>query len=144
MASMTVRDWMTPDPVTVTPDTTMRAAQRLMLEHGFRRLPVVEQEGLIGILSYGDIREAKPSDASSLSLYEINFLVSKLRVREIMTPGPVTVSPDAPVATAAKLMLEHKIGGLPVVEDGRLVGIITETDICRLLVAAPFPAESVN
>jgi acetoin utilization protein AcuB len=137
MASMTVRDWMTPDPVTVAPDTSMRAAQKLMLEKEIRRLPVVKNDKIIGILSLGDIREAEPSDASSLSIYEINYLISRLDVREIMTRNPITISATAPVSMAARLMLEHKIGGLPVVEKGKLVGIITETDICRLLVEAP-------
>jgi CBS domain-containing protein len=141
---MTVRDWMTPDPVTVSPETTMRLAQKIMLEHGFRRLPVVQHNRVVGIVTHGDIREAEPSDASSLSIYEINFLVGKLDVKEIMTRRPVTVSPDAPIAVAAQLMLEHKIGGLPVVEGDRLVGIITETDICRLLVEAPEPALSAS
>jgi len=129
-----VRTWMTPDPITITPETRMHQAQKIMLEKGIRRLPVLDGKKLVGILTYGDIREAEPSDATSLSVYELNYLITKLEIKEIMTPNPIFVEPEASIGKAAKLMLDNKIGGLPVVEDHKLVGIITETDFCRLLV----------
>ncbi len=106
-----------------------------MMEQNVRRLPVVWQEKLVGILTYGDIREAKPSDANTLSIYELNLLLDHLLVKAIMTPDPLCVSPNATIGDAAQIMLEHKFGGLPVVENERLVGLITETDFCRLIVS---------
>ena len=129
-----VKRWMTPDPIVITPDTILPEAQRLMIAHSVRRLPVVHKDRLVGIVTFGDLREAKPSDATSLSVYELNYLLDHLRIKEIMTPNPVTVDVDDSVSKAAQLMLAHKIGGLPVVEEGRLVGILTETDLCRLIV----------
>ncbi len=107
----------------------------MMMEHNVRRLPVLWQDKLVGILTYGDIREARPSDANTLSVYELNLLLDHLLVKAIMTPNPVVISPDATIGEAAQLMLDHKFGGLPVVEGERLVGIITETDFCRLIVS---------
>lgn len=129
-----VKDWMTPDPITIGPDTTLPEANHLMKECDIRRLLVVEDCRLVGIVTLGDIREASPSCATSLSFYELNYLIARLTVREIMTPDPITVSLDTSIEAAARLMLEHKFGGLPVCEGDRLVGIITETDIFRLLV----------
>jgi CBS domain-containing protein len=124
---------MTPDPITITPRTTLPEAQKILFDHRIRRLPVVDKGRLVGILTLGDIREANPSDATTLSVYELNYLLDRLVVKDIMTAGPVTVSPDDPIGEAARLMYERKVGGLPVLDDGRLVGIITETDLCRLL-----------
>ncbi len=129
-----VRDWMTPDPVTIDPQTTLPEANRLMKECNIRRLPVVEKGKLVGIVTLGDIREASPSHATALSIYELNYLLARLTVGELMTRDPFTVSPDTSIEAAARLMLEHKIGSLPVVDGSRLVGIITESDIFRLLV----------
>jgi acetoin utilization protein AcuB len=128
-----VRDWMTESLVTITPRTTLPEAQRIMFAYNIRRLPVMNSEKLVGIVTLGDIREAKPSDATTLSIYELNYLMDRLSAKDFMTPNPVTIAPDATIAEAARLMLEHKIGGLPAVDDGKLVGIITETDLCRLL-----------
>lgn len=129
-----VKDWMTPDPVTIDPQTTLPEANRLMKECNVRRLPVIEKGKMVGIVTLGDIREASPSNATALSIYELNYLLARLSVGAIMSRDPLTVSPDTSIEAAARLMLEHKIGGLPVVADGRLVGIITESDIFRLLV----------
>ncbi|MBI4787514.1 MAG: CBS domain-containing protein [Chloroflexi bacterium] len=125
---------MTPDPVTIDPQTTLPEANRLMKECNVRRLPVIEKGKMVGIVTLGDIREASPSNATALSIYELNYLLARLSVGAIMSRDPLTVSPDTSIEAAARLMLEHKIGGLPVVADGRLVGIITESDIFRLLV----------
>jgi acetoin utilization protein AcuB len=135
MKEQLVRNWMTPNPITISPSTTLPQAQQIMMEKKIRRLPVIWNNHLVGILTLGDIREAKPSDASSLSVYELNYLLDQLTVKAIMTSDPVTVHPDSTIARAAQLMLDNKIGGLPVVEDGKLVGIITEMDFCRLIVS---------
>ena len=108
----------------------------MLREYNIRRLPVVDEDkNLIGIVTLGDIREASPSDATSLSIWELNYLLEKLQVRRIMTPNPVTVYTNDTIATAARLMLENKISGLPVLDptDDSLVGIITESDIFSLV-----------
>jgi acetoin utilization protein AcuB len=106
-----------------------------MKEYSIRRLPVVENDKLVGMVTLGDVRGAEPSGATALSIWEINYLISKLRVEEIMTPDPVVVSEEAMVGEAAHLMLKYKISGLPVVDaEGILVGIITESDIFRMVV----------
>ncbi|MEW5986356.1 MAG: CBS domain-containing protein [Chloroflexota bacterium] len=129
-----VKDWMSYDVTTVTPDTTLPEAHRLMSEKRIRRLPVLEDGRLVGIVTYGDIRGAEPSEATSLSIWELNYLVSRLRVEEIMTREPLTTRPEATVGEAAQVMLKNKISGLPVLtSDGKLVGIITESDIFRLV-----------
>ena len=133
-----VRDWMTPSPVTVGAKTTLPDAHKLMKERDFRRLPVIDDQGrLIGIVTLGDVREAGPSSATTLSIFELNYLLSQLTVDKIMTRDVVTVSPDATIRDAANLMLKHEVGALPVMENGKLVGIITESDIFRLVVQQP-------
>lgn len=130
-----VRDWMTPNPITISPKTTLPEAHQIMKEKRIRRLPVVDEEGrLVGIVTLGDIREASPSDATSLSIFELNYLLARLTVDKIMSRKVITVTPDTPIYEAARLMLEHKIGGLPVVVDSRVVGIITESDIFKMVV----------
>jgi acetoin utilization protein AcuB len=129
-----VRDWMTANPVTIGPKTSLHEAHALMKEKRVRRLLVVEDERLVGIITLGDVREAEPSSATSLSIFELHYLLAKLTIDEIMTKDPLTVAADATIRDAAKLMLDQKIGGLPVVEGSTLVGIITESDIFRVLV----------
>jgi CBS domain-containing protein len=99
----------------------------------------VDRGNLVGIVTLGDVREAEPSNATSLSIFELHYLLSKLTVDKIMTRDPLTISPNANVREAARLMLDHKIGGLPVMEENRLVGIITESDIFRVLAQEPDP-----
>lgn len=132
-----VRDWMTPDPITIQPKTTLPEAHKLMQEAHVRRLPVVEHGRLVGIVTLGDVREASPSDVTSLSIYELHYLLSKLTVEHIMTPHPITIGPHNTIRDAALLMLEHKIGGLPVMDRERVVGILTESDIFRVLAQEP-------
>lgn len=130
-----VKVWMSPDPITITPDTTLPEAHRLMMEHSIRRLPVVQDGVLVGMVTLGDVRGAEPSGAVSLSIWEVNYLVSKLRIEEIMTPRPFTISEDATLGEAAQMMLSYKVSGLPVLNNkGLLVGIITESDIFRMVV----------
>lgn len=136
LAGALVADWMTPNPHTCTVDSSLADARDLMAEHRCRRLPVVNDEGhLIGILSLGDVRQAAPSSVSSLSLFEINYFWAKLSVGSAMTPEPVTIAPTDTVKNACRKMLDHKISGLPVVVDRRVVGIFTETDALRFLVS---------
>jgi CBS domain-containing protein len=137
-----VRDWMTPHPITIDPQTVLPDAHRLMQDSHIRRVPVVEHGKLVGIVTLGDIREAEPSQATTLSMYELHYLLSKLTVERIMTRNPISISPDATIREAARLMLERKIGGLPVVEPttGKLVGIITESDIFRIFAQEPQPS----
>jgi len=137
MNTQIVRNWMTPNPITITPQTTLPEAHRLMNEHNVRRLPVVNKGKLVGIVTRGDVREAQASDATTLSVYELNYLLDQIPAKEFMAYEPITVSADAPIGEAARRMLQHKIGGLPVVEYGELVGIITETDLCRMLILQP-------
>jgi acetoin utilization protein AcuB len=137
MNTQIVRNWMTPNPITITPQTTLPEAHRLMDEHFVRRLPVIHKGKLVGIVTRGDVREAQASDATTLSVYELNYLLDQIPAKEFMAYEPITVSADAPIGEAARRMLQHKIGGLPVVEYGELVGIITETDLCRMLILQP-------
>ena len=130
-----VKHWMTRDVITVTPTTSLSEAHRLMTEKRIRRLPVIDRGKLVGLITLGDVRSAEPSTASTLSIWEMNNLLAKLTVSEIMTREPTTISQEATISTVAEIMLEKKFSGLPVVDDaGRLVGIITESDIFRLVV----------
>jgi len=130
-----VREWMTTPVITVTPFTSISNAHQMMKEKGIRRLPVLDNDDLIGIVTLGDVREASPSDATTLSIWELNYLWSQLTVEKIMSRKLFTVGPDDTVLAAAQLMLDQKISGLPVVEkSGKLVGMITESDIFRMLV----------
>jgi acetoin utilization protein AcuB len=130
-----VCDWMTREVITITPDTSLKEAHDLMDEKGIRRLPVVRDGKIVGIITRGDIRGAEPSKASSLSIWEVHHLLAKLKVSEIMTRNPATIQQNVSIGDAAKIMLEKKFSGLPVVDDqNQLVGIITESDIFRLVV----------
>jgi acetoin utilization protein AcuB len=124
---------MSPNPVTIPADAPITEALRVMRQSQVRRLPVLNEEGqLVGIVSEKDLLYASPSPATSLSIYEMHYLLSQLRVTELMTTDPITVTPDVPLEEAARIMADNKIGGLPVMEDGSLVGIITETDIFKV------------
>lgn len=129
-----VRDVMSSPPITVTPDTSLPAATALMREKRIRHLPVVENGRLVGIVSRGDLREASITAGINADSYELHFMLSRLTVGKLMTRKVFTVTPDAPIVHAAELMTEHKIAGLPVVDEtDALVGIITESDLLRLL-----------
>lgn len=135
MPRIAVADWMSPNPITVEPGTPLSEAYSTMMRGGIRRLPVVEEGRLVGIVTLGDLREAKPSTANSLSIYELNYLLANLKVDQIMTQGPLTVEAEAPVQQAARIMLQNKISSLPVLDkNGELAGIITESDIFRMVV----------
>ena len=129
-----VKDWMTVDVITVPPDMPVPQAKNVMQSYNIRRLPVVENEKLVGILTLGDLRGAGASGASSLSAYEREFLLNDTTVGEVMTAEPLSVGQDANLSEVAKIMLEKKIGGLPVVDDGKVIGIISESDIFRVVI----------
>jgi acetoin utilization protein AcuB len=129
---MLVKDWMSKDPVTINDDTSMMKAIHLMKQNRFRRLPVLHEGRLVGIVSDRDLKEASPSKATTLDVHELYYLLAELQVKDIMTRDPVTVSPEDSVERAAQLMLENTISGLPVVGDqGRVVGILTQSDVFR-------------
>jgi len=130
---MLVRDWMTKDPLVVAPDTPIEKAIRIMRNNRVRHLPVVKSdETIAGIVSQTDLLQASPSPATSLSVWEINFLLAKMQVRDAMTTDVMVVSEECPLEEAAMVMAENKIGCLPVVHGKRLVGIITETDLFNI------------
>ena len=130
-----VKNWMTREVITLAPDTTLPEAHRLMSDYQIRRIPVVNEGRLVGIVTLGDVREAEPSDATSLSIWEMNYLLTQLKVAAVMTQNPITISPFATISEAAWAMLEYKVSGLPVVDENeKVVGIITESDIFRLVV----------
>jgi len=131
---MLVRELMTPNPVTVRPETPVPDALRLMRERKVRRLPVVDGHGrLVGIVSDKDLLYASPSPATTLAVWEIPELLSKLKIEKVMTRDVITVSEKTPLEEAARLMADRKIGGLPVMQGPDLVGIITETDLFKSL-----------
>jgi acetoin utilization protein AcuB len=127
---------MTPDPITIQPDTSLPEAHQLMVSEEIRRLPVVDENGrLLGIVTLGDVRGAQPSPATSLSIWEMNYLMSNLIVERIMTPDPICVHADQTIGEVARIMLENRISGLPVIDhEGNLLGIITESDIFSMVV----------
>lgn len=126
---MYIRNRMTANPYTVSPDATVAETLELMREKEIRRVPVVKNGKLVGIITERKLLEVSPSPATSLSIFEINYLLSKTKIDSIMSKDVVTVSPDSLLEEAAVKMREFDIGGLPVLEDGKLVGIITETDV---------------
>lgn len=131
---MLVRDRMTPNPITITPDASVPDALRLMREKKIRRLPVVNSHGrLVGIVSDKDLLHASPSPATSLAVWEIPELLSKLKIEKVMTHEVITVTEDTPLEEAARTMADHAIGGLPVMHGEALTGIITETDLFKIL-----------
>lgn len=131
---MLVGERMTRNPVTITEETSIDDALHVMRERKIRRLPVLDSSGkMVGIVSDRDLLHAAPSPATSLSVYELHYLLSKLTIKRVMSSPVITVSPSTPVEEAAHIMADNKIGGLPVLENGKLVGIITETDIFKIL-----------
>jgi acetoin utilization protein AcuB len=141
---MYIKDWMTTDPIVVSPDTPIMEAQKIMRENRIRRLPVVERGELMGIVTYRDLIEASPSEATSLSIHELNYLLSKLKVKEVMTKGLVVVEPDETVEEAALRGTEKGVGALPVVHKGKLIGIATVADLFRTVMTLLGAREDVR
>ncbi|MDQ7842311.1 MAG: CBS domain-containing protein [Armatimonadota bacterium] len=126
---MLVRDRMSAPAITVEPKTSIYDALALMKERRIRRLPIVKGRRLVGIVTWTDLMRASPSPATSLTVWEIPYLLMKAPVAEVMTKTVITVDPSTTVEEAAVLMRRHKIGGMPVVEGGSVIGVITESDI---------------
>jgi len=126
MTQLLVKEIMTKETKSISPDTVLPEAHQAMIMNNIRRLPVVNGDKLMGIVTLSDIQQASPSDATSLSVWELNYLLAKLTIKKIMTSDSVN--------RAASMMLDNKFGGVPVVNSvGRLVGMVTESDIFRLV-----------
>lgn len=130
---MKVGDIMSTNVVTVTEDTLVDDAKKIMDAHRIRRLPVMKKDKLVGLVTKHMLLEAAPSPATSLNIWELHYLLSKMTVNKIMVKNPFTIFPDMPVEEALQLGQEKGYGGFPVVEDGRLVGVVTESDIVRMM-----------
>lgn len=133
---MLVKNWMSKEVITVGADDSMQNAIYILQEQNIKILPVMDGGNLAGIISDRDLKKASPSDATTLDMHELLFLISKIKVRDLMKKPVYTAKPDDTVEEAAALLLEKKISGLPVVdENNRLVGIITRSDIFRVLIS---------
>ena len=129
---MLVGERMSHPIISIAPDMPVHDALDMFKRERIRRAPVVKEGKLIGIVSDKDLLNASPSPASSLSIWEMNYLLSKITVSEVMTKKVLTVAEDTPIEEAARIMADNKIGGLPVLRDGHVVGIITETDLFKI------------
>ena len=133
--SMLVKDWMQKDVITIDAHASVIDAVHLLKEKKIRRLPVLKNGKLVGIVTDRDLKDFTPSKATTLDIYELRYLLSKANVEEAMTPNPITVPPDVPIENVALIMHDKKISGLPVMDGDNLVGIITESDVFEVLVA---------
>lgn len=134
---MIIKEWMTRDVITVYPETSMMRAAKLMKEKGIRRLPVVDEKGkVLGMLSDRDVKEASPSKATTLDVHELYYLLSEIKVKNIMTPNPITIRETDTVVKCAAIMHDKKISGIPVLNDANeLVGIMTQNEVYRVLLS---------
>lgn len=130
---MFARDYMTRTVVTVHPDDYLVDVRKSMQDQGIRHIPVVDGGRLVGIVSLNTIRDAAPSKATDLSIHEVHYLLSKMKIREVMKKEVVTCGPDDHVEDVAKIMQTRRIGSVPVVDKGKLVGILTNVDMFRIL-----------
>jgi len=124
---------MSTNVVSVDEKTLIDDARKIMEAHKIRRLPVMKKDKLIGLVTKHMLLEAAPSPATSLSIHELNYLLAKMTVKEIMVKNPFTISPDMPAEEALQVGQEKGYGGFPVVENNRLVGVVTESDIVRMM-----------
>ncbi|MFC1825833.1 CBS and ACT domain-containing protein [Thermodesulfobacteriota bacterium] len=133
---MLVKNWMSKDVITIDVDDSMQDASYLLREHNINILPVMEKGNMVGIITDRDLKKASPSDATTLDMHELLFLISKIKVRDLMKKPVITIPPDHTVEEAAAILLEKKISGLPVVDDkGQVVGVITRSDLFRVLIS---------
>lgn len=132
---MLVRDRMSRNPLTTYPAASVPDASQVMQAGKVRALPVLDNKGrLVGVVSQEDVRRVSPSPATSLSVYELNYLLEKMKVEEVMTRDVITVTEDVALEEAGRIMLDNKISGLPVMRDGELVGVITESHLFNVLI----------
>lgn len=129
---MLVHERMSKPVVFVNPNMPVQDALQLMKRENIRRTPVIKDGKLVGIISDKDLMDASPSRATSLSVWELNYLISKIKVADVMTEDVIVIDENTPIEEAARIMADNKIGGLPVMKDGDLVGIITETDLFHI------------
>ncbi len=129
---MLIKERMSYPVISLPPDTPVHDARNLFRQENIRRAPVVKNGKLVGIVSIQDLIDATPTKATSLSRWEINYLLSKLTVDEIMTKDVTTIDEDTPIEQAARIMADKKIGGLPVLREGKVAGMITETDLFKV------------
>ncbi len=133
---MLAKEWMAVDPIVIDENTSIMKATQLMKEHGIRRIPVVRDNRIVGIVSDRDVKEAAPSKATSLDVHELYYLLSEIKVKDIMTPDPITLDENDSVEKAAVIMLENRISGMPVVnKQGEVVGLITQTDVFKVMIS---------
>ncbi len=130
---MRIRDIMSTNVVTVTGDTSIHNARNIMQAHKIRRLPVMKKHKLVGLVTLHMLLETAPSPATSLNIWELNYLLGKMTVKDIMVKKPYSIPPDMPVEEALQLGQEKGYGAFPVVEDKRVVGMVTESDIVRIM-----------
>ena len=135
MKANLVCDWMTPNPITISSQVTLPEAYWLMVKNNIRRLPVVNGGVLVGIVTREDLRRVEPVSTVGLDMICIGDMLAKLPVHKLMVANPMTINSNNTLLSAAEMMLEHKISALPVMDAGKLVGIITESDIFRALIA---------
>lgn len=131
---MYVRDRMSKDPISIEKNAPISELIALMREKGLKRVPVLDEEKVVGIITDGDIEKVSPTKATTLSVFEINYLLSKTLVKDAMSKNVMTISPNDLIEEAAIEMRANRISALPVVEDGRLVGIVTESDLFDALI----------
>jgi len=129
-----IKDHMTPNPITISSHTPVLEALDILKKHKIRQLPVVDNGALTGLVTRYDLLTVSPSPATTLSVFEMNYLLSKMVVREVMIKNPPTISPEASIEEAAVIMREKKIDSLLVLENGKLTGIITESDLFEALI----------
>src|SRR5215208_3750834 len=130
---MLVGERMSRPVISVTPDASINDVLAMFRKEHIRRAPVMKDAKLVGIVSERDLLNASPSPVTSLSIWEMNYLISKVKVKDVMSKKVITVDQDAPIEEAARIMADKKIGGVPVVSSGKIVGIITETDLFKIL-----------
>lgn len=133
---MLVKDWMSRPVITINANDSMQTAMKLLKEHGIRMLPVLKDGKLKGVVTDRDLKRTSASDATTLEVHELVYLISTLTVEQIMTPNPITVPFDFTVEETAEVLLKHKISGVPVLDNnGGLAGVITQTDIFKVIIS---------
>ena len=133
---MLVKNWMSKNVVVIDVNDSMQDAMHLLKEHQIRMLPVMKQNRLVGIVTDRDLKKASASDATTLEIHELLYLLTKIKAKDIMTKDPITVPPDYTVEETARVLLENKISGAPVVDQkGNVIGTITQTDLFRVLIS---------
>lgn len=133
MKNELVKDYMTSPVISISADAELSTARKMMIDRKIRRLPVVEGEKLVGIISFTDVLEAKPNNAAPMSLWQLSQQVASMTVGDIMVTQVFSINQHASIADAAKMMLQHGFSGIPVTVNGKLIGMITESDIFRIL-----------